>query len=184
MSLRFEWVVFFSTLAALLLFFVIDAKQDEAARTQDTITGAMIQDNVVTSNVKYALSRDADAGSLAFKVKTRKGKVQLIGRIDTEAQIDRVIALTRGVAGVRSITIRVTPAVAGGLIASRTETGSVRNAIAGRESLLPDRHVAQRSADTLLGGFVDDQIQGAHVTEIAFGFDPGLVVATDITHGR
>ena len=46
--------------------------------------------------------------SLDFKVETRKGDVQLSGFVDNQPQLDRAMALTRAISGVRSVQNNVT----------------------------------------------------------------------------
>ena len=65
----------------------------------------MIDDSVITATVKSALLADPHVNRLDMRVKTRRGKVQLSGYVDTQVQIDRLISLTRAVSGVKGIKI-------------------------------------------------------------------------------
>ena len=66
------------------------------ART--TVEGE-IDDSVVTTKVKAALLNDTGLDSLAIKVETRKGEVQLSGFVDSQNQMDRAIAVAQEVKG-------------------------------------------------------------------------------------
>ena len=63
--------------------------------------GTDIDDSTITTKVKSALLADADVKSFDIKVETRKGEVQLSGFVDNQAQIDRAIAVAKGVEGVK-----------------------------------------------------------------------------------
>ena len=76
-----------------------DAKVSSLAAS--TTVEPEIDDAVVTTRAKSALLADHDTRSLDIKVETRKGTVQLSGYVDSRAQIDRVIEIVRGVAGVQ-----------------------------------------------------------------------------------
>src|SRR2546423_14761607 len=80
-----------------------DSPQAPAARPATTTVGAQIDDAVITTKVKSALLADPDIKSLDLKVETRKGTVQLSGFVDNQAQVDRAIAATRAVAGVKGV---------------------------------------------------------------------------------
>jgi len=79
-------------------------RQDEP-RTPlaSTTVGTEIDDTVVTAKVKSALFADPDIKGVDLKVETRKGIVQLSGFVDSQAQIDRAIAVTQKVDGVSRV---------------------------------------------------------------------------------
>lgn len=66
--------------------------------------GNQLDDGITTTRVKSALLADATVKSAEISVITRKGEVQLSGFIDSQARIDRAIAVTRSVEGVTSVT--------------------------------------------------------------------------------
>ena len=66
--------------------------------------GTEIDDDVVTTRVKAALLADASVKSFDVAAVTRKGEVQLSGFVDSQAQIDKVLADVRAVEGVRSVS--------------------------------------------------------------------------------
>lgn len=65
--------------------------------------GNTLDDGIVTSKVKSALLSDAAIKSLDISVVTRKGEVQLSGFVDSQVQIDKVVAVTRSVEGVKGL---------------------------------------------------------------------------------
>ena len=65
--------------------------------------GNQLDDGITTTRVKSALLADATVKSAEISVITRKGEVQLSGFIDSQARIDRAIAVTQGVEGVTSV---------------------------------------------------------------------------------
>jgi hyperosmotically inducible periplasmic protein len=70
----------------------------------DKVTvGNLLDDSMVTANVKSALWADPDIRSFEVAVATHKGEVQLSGFVGTQAQIDHVVAMTQGVAGVTRV---------------------------------------------------------------------------------
>ncbi len=69
-----------------------------------TTVGTDIDDSVVTSNVRAVLLGDPDIKSFDFKVETRKGEVLLSGFVDNQAQLDRAVAIARGIEGVRLVS--------------------------------------------------------------------------------
>lgn len=62
--------------------------------------GNVVDDGIVTSRVKTALLNDPKVRSFDISVVTRKGEVQLSGFIDSQAQIDEIVAIANRVEGV------------------------------------------------------------------------------------
>lgn len=63
----------------------------------------VVEDSVLTANVKAALATDADVNNSKLTVAARSGVVELGGSFESYAAIDRALALTRGVTGVKSV---------------------------------------------------------------------------------
>ena len=106
MKSRLTSLVFYATLASATIIFVTGCNQPQqavGAPPPSTTVGTEIDDTVITTRVKSALLADADVKSFDFKAETRKGEVQLSGFVDNQAQIDRAIAVTRAVEGVKNI---------------------------------------------------------------------------------
>jgi hyperosmotically inducible protein len=65
--------------------------------------GNAVDDPIITTKVKSALLADPNVKSFDIAVVTRKGEVQLSGFVDSQAQIDRAIAIAHKVDGVTSV---------------------------------------------------------------------------------
>lgn len=65
--------------------------------------GNKVDDSIVTTRVKSALLADPAVKSADIAVVTSKGEVQLSGFVDSQAQIDRALVVTRGVEGTQSV---------------------------------------------------------------------------------
>lgn len=67
-----------------------------------TSLGTDVDDTMITTKVKAALLGNDDVKGLDITVETRKGTVMLSGSVDSIAQIDRAVTVTRGVEGVKN----------------------------------------------------------------------------------
>lgn len=74
-----------------------------AIKDSPASVGNKVDDSIVTTRVKSALLSDESIKSHDIAVITRKGEVQLSGFVDNQLQIDRALALTRGVEGVVAV---------------------------------------------------------------------------------
>ena len=61
-------------------------------------------DAALAARVKQALVADSGLRSLPISVATYRGVVQLSGYVDSEVQIQKALAVTRGVPGVQSLS--------------------------------------------------------------------------------
>ena len=68
-----------------------------------TTVGTEIDDTIVTSRVKASLVAAQEVKEFDIKVETRKGVVLLSGFVDSQVRLDRVIADTRAVTGVKGV---------------------------------------------------------------------------------
>ncbi len=73
-----------------------------------TTVGTAVDDTVVTSRVKSALMADDTVKSFDVSVETVQGEVRLSGVVDTQAQIDQALSITRAAEGVRSVKHELT----------------------------------------------------------------------------
>lgn len=164
-----------TTLAVMMTVLVAGcSKPSEATATPtpSTTVGAEIDDSVVTTSVKSALLADPDVRSFDFKVETRKGEVQLSGFVDNQAQLDRATAVTRAVAGVKSIlnnvNLKDTATTVGNKIDDGITTGKVKTALLADINVKSfDIAVVTRKDEVQLSGFVDNQSQMDHAIEVA-----------------
>lgn len=144
-------------------------RQEEAAKAPastpaSTTVGTELDDTVVTTKVKSALLADPDIKSFDLKVETRKGVVQLSGFVDNQAQVDRALAVTAGVAGVNSIenslSLKEGSRTAGNALDDGVITAKVKSALLADPSVKSfDIAVVTRKGGVQLSGFVDNQTQ-------------------------
>jgi hyperosmotically inducible protein len=159
--------------AALSLLAAGCNRQEETpAASAKTTVGTEIDDTVVTTKVKSALLADADIKSFDLKVETRKGAVQLSGFVDNQAQIDRAIAATQGVEGVKSvengITLKDGKATVGNTVDDGIITAKVKSALLADPGMKSfDIAVVTSKGDVQLSGFVDNQAQIDQAMELA-----------------
>jgi hyperosmotically inducible periplasmic protein len=78
------------------------ANQPAGAVTNDA-TGTPMSDAAIAARVKAAISADAELRSLPVSVATYRGTVMLSGYVNSEVQIQKAVAITRGVPGVQSV---------------------------------------------------------------------------------
>ncbi len=71
-------------------------------RTQES-AGEYIDDATLTAKVKTALLGDPAVKSLQINVKTFRGRVQLAGFVNSQAEIDRAVAIAGSIQGVVSV---------------------------------------------------------------------------------
>ncbi len=66
-------------------------------------TGEYVDDTVITTKVKAAVLAEPTLKSAEINVETFKGRVQLSGFVNSKADIDKAVALTREIKGVSSV---------------------------------------------------------------------------------
>ena len=146
-----------------------------AAPAAKTTVGTDIDDGAVTTKVKSALLADADVKSFDIKVETRKGEVQLSGFVDNQVQMDRAIAVAKGVEGVKSVDNKMslkTDTTVGEKIDDGVITTKVKAALLGDSGVKSsDISVVTSDGSVQLSGFVNDQTQIDRATEVARGVD-------------
>ena len=134
--------------------------------------GTQVDDSVVTSSVKSALLADDLVKSFDLQVETRKGVVQLSGFVDSQAQIDQALSLTRAVAGVtdveNGVTLKGGPTTVGTKIDDATVTGRVKTALLADPDIKSfDISVLTFKGEVQLTGFVNNQDQIDMATKLA-----------------
>jgi osmotically-inducible protein OsmY len=93
-----------TTLLATLMLAGCNKPQDSTGATKaDSTISTDIKDGEVTAKVKTALLLDEAIKSFDITVVTTKGDVRLTGVVDTQAQLDQVDKIVRGIDGVHSI---------------------------------------------------------------------------------
>jgi hyperosmotically inducible protein len=189
MRTRLGLLVLSTALAGVMTIFIAGCnKPPEATGTPppSTTVGTEIDDSVVTARVKSALLADPDVKSFGFKVETRKGEVQLSGFVDSQTQIDRAIAVTRGVAGVKSVENKVSLKGAAATVGNKVDDGIVTTKV--KAALLADANVKSfdiavvtRKGEVQLSGFVDNQSQIDRAIEVARGIEGVRSVSNEMS---
>jgi BON domain len=90
-------------LSAFFLSFALVAVVGCAGTPQREGTGEYVDDTVITTKVKAAIFAEPTLKSAEINVETFKGTVQLSGFVNSQADISKAVAVTRGVAGVKSV---------------------------------------------------------------------------------
>src|SRR5688572_15538061 len=162
-------------------------RQDEAAKAPaSTTAGTELDDTVVTTKVKSALLADPDIKSFDLKVETRKGVVLLSGIVDNQAQVERALAATAGVAGVASVENSIGLAdgsrTAGNALDDGVITAKVKSALLADPSVKSfDIAVVTRKGGVQLSGFVDSQTQIDQALAIAGKVDGVTTVGNEMS---
>jgi len=141
-----------------------------------TSVGTEIDDTLVTTKVKSALLNDQELKGLGIKVETRKGTVQLSGFADSQAQVDRVMSVAKGVEGVKMVenglTLKQGNVTVGNKVDDSIVTAKVKSALLSDPSVKGfDIAVATSKGAVQLSGFVDNQMQIDHAIEVARGVE-------------
>lgn len=134
--------------------------------------GAQVDDAVITSSVKSALLADAAIKSFDLQVETRKGTVQLSGFVDSQAQIDQALVVTRSVAGVvgveNGVSLKGSSSTLGTKVDDATVTGRVKTALLAEPNIQSaDISVVTFKGEVQLSGFVNSQAQIDRAAQIA-----------------
>ncbi|MBU2537339.1 MAG: BON domain-containing protein [Proteobacteria bacterium] len=74
-----------------------------ASTSKQEGTGEYFDDSVITAKVKAEIFKDASLESIEINVETFKGVVQLSGFVNSQADINKAVAVTRTVKGVTSV---------------------------------------------------------------------------------
>ena len=85
--------------SALLVAFALGC----ASTSKQEGTGEYVDDTVITGKVKAAILNEPTLKSAEINVETFKGVVQLSGFVSSQAAVDKAVAVTRLVKGVRSV---------------------------------------------------------------------------------
>jgi hyperosmotically inducible periplasmic protein len=174
--------------AALFLVSGCDSRQADTRATAPAATsvGTEIDDGVVTAKVKSALLADPDIKSFDFKVETRKGEVMLSGFVGNQAQVDRAILIARSVEGVKAVAnnmnLKEGTATVGNTVDDGIITAKVKSALLADPNIKSfDIAVVTRKGEAQLSGFVDNQAQIDHATELARAVDGVKSVANEMS---
>jgi hyperosmotically inducible periplasmic protein len=166
---------------------LLTACGNETAKTPTSTTaGTELDDTVVTTKVKSALLSDPDIKSFDLKVETRKGVVLLSGFVDNQAQVERALAATAGVAGVNSVEnsigLKDGSRTAGNALDDGVITAKVKSALLADPNVKSfDIAVVTRKGGVQLSGFVDSQAQIDQALAIAGKVDGVTTVGNEMS---
>lgn len=162
---------------ALLLLSGCNKPADIAGAPPPGITvGTQIDDAVVDTRVTSALLSNEEIKGYDIKVATRKGEVMLSGFVDNQNQIDRSLAITQAIDGVKSIDDKLMLKdglrTIGNKIDDGVVTAKVKSALLADAAIKSlDIAVVTRKGDVQLSGFVDNDTQVARATLTAMGVE-------------
>ncbi len=129
----------------------------------DRTAGENIDDSTIITKTKFALIDDANVGAADINVEAYKGRVALIGFVDSESERKAAIARAKAIEGVKSIddamvVLKVDRSF-GRVIDDETLYGKVKLKLADAEGLGEAAAVVVmvRDGHVLLGGFVDSK---------------------------
>ena len=174
--------------AALILVSGCDTQTADRHATAPAATsvGTEIDDGVVTAKVKSALLADPDVKSFDLKVETRKGEVMLSGFVGNRAQVDRAIQVARGVEGVKAVAnkmdLKEGAVTVGNTVDDGIVTARVKSALLAEPGIKSfDIAVVTRKGEVQLSGFVDNQAQIDHASDLARAVDGVKSVANEMS---
>ena len=87
----------------LVVLMMIAAFVACASTPQQSSTGEVVDDSVITTKIKTLLANDEFLKSFQISVETRKGIVQLSGFVDSQNAKDKAGQIARSVKGVISV---------------------------------------------------------------------------------
>ena len=151
-----------------------------------TSVGTKIDDSVVTAKVKSALFADPDVMSNDLKVETRNGEVMLSGFVNNATQMDRALLVARGVQGVTDVTNKMTlkegAATVGNDVDDTIITAKIKSALLADPNIKSfDIAVVTRKGEAQLSGFVDNQTQIDHASELTRAVEGVKLVTNEMS---
>lgn len=90
-------------IGAFIAAIVLATAMGCASTAKQESTGEYFDDALITTKTKAAIFNDPNLKSAEINVETFKGVVQLSGFVTTQADINRAVALARGISGVTSV---------------------------------------------------------------------------------
>lgn len=189
MNIRPYQLVFGVALAAGTALLVSGCNRQEpvaaAIAPATTTVGTEIDDTVVTAKVKSALMGDQEVKPFDIKVETRKGVVLLSGFVDSQFQMDHVIAVARAVEGVKGtesgMTLRDGKVSVGNKVDDSIVTTRVKSALLADPAVKSaDIAVVTSKGEVQLSGFVDSQTQIDRALVVTRGVEGTQSVANQL----
>lgn len=174
LSNRFACIGAIAVCTLLTLLSGCNNQQGTNGTAPPTTIGTEVDDSVITTKVRTALTSNADVKSLDIKVKTRKGEVMLSGFADNQAQIDLIITVAKGIEGVKALdnqlSLKEGKQSVGNKIDDSVITTQVKSALLADPVMKSmDVSVTTRKGEVQLSGFVDNAVQMTHAVDVAKG---------------
>ncbi|MDP1672542.1 MAG: BON domain-containing protein [Burkholderiales bacterium] len=94
---------YFKRASAVVAAFLLATTIGCASNPKQSSVGEYVDDTVITTRTKAAIFNDPTLKSAEINVETFKGVVQLSGFVNSQADINRAVTVTRGIAGVTSV---------------------------------------------------------------------------------
>ncbi len=172
LSYRFSLTAAAAACALLAALSACNKTEDSAATAPPTTVGTQVDDSVLTTKVRAALVQDDQVKSLDVKVTTNKGQVMLSGFADNQAQIDRSVAVAKGIEGVvdvdNKLSLKEGRQTVGNKIDDSVITTQVKSAmLADPDMKSLDVAVTTRKGEVQLSGFVDNDVQLTRAVDVA-----------------
>ena len=151
-----------------------------------TSVGTKIDDGVVTAKVTSALLADPDVKSSDVKVETRNGEVMLSGFVNNMTQMDRALLVARGVQGVTDVANKMTlkdgAATVGNAVDDTIITAKIKSALLADPNIKSvDIAVVTRKGEVQLSGFVDNQTQIDHASDLTRAVEGVKLVTNEMS---
>jgi osmotically-inducible protein OsmY len=93
----------YAVIRYLVVFMMIAVFAACASTPQQSSTGEVVDDSVITTKIKTQLASDEFLKSFQISVETRKGIVELSGFVDSQKAKDKAGQIARAVEGVKSV---------------------------------------------------------------------------------
>ena len=180
----------FSISSALMAQQHASGEPKSEAQTAPTTIGTEIDDTAITTKVKTALLADDYVKGLDIKVETRKGVVQLSGYVDNQTQIDKAVAIAKGIKGVKHVynkmMVKGGEASVGETIDDSIISTKVKAALAGDDSIKNSTDIAVETHEgkVQLSGYANDKAQMHRAVEVARGVEGVKSVVNKISIKR
>jgi len=162
-----------AVVAAALLGACEQRTSSQTASAASPVTaGTQLDDAVITTKVKTAIMTDTDARGADTSVQTRKGEVMLSGFADSQAQIDRQVALAKSVEGVKTVDNKLMlkngTSTAGNVLDDSVVTVKVKTALMSDPATKGNQiAVTTQKGVVQLSGFVDSAADQERATKVA-----------------
>jgi len=93
----------FKRASAVIAAFLLATTIGCASTAKQEGMGEYVDDTVITTRTKAAIFNDPTLKSAEINVETFKGVVQLSGFVNSQADINKAVAVTRAIPGVTSV---------------------------------------------------------------------------------